>query len=64
VFDAYANSQKQLVQAVHDAVLDAGPPWRGDQKAPTFLDQGNLASVYPGRGQDRLTSLATVRSQT
>ena len=48
-FDGYDNPQKDLVQAVRDAVLDADPrmgeavKW----KAPTFVYKGNLASFYP-----------------
>lgn len=48
-FDAYDNPQKDLVQAVREAVLEADPrigeaiKW----KAPTFIYRGNLASFYP-----------------
>ena len=48
-FDAYENPQKELVQAVRAAILDADPrvaeaiKW----KAPTFIYQGNIASFYP-----------------
>ena len=48
-FDTYDNPQKELVQAVREAVLDADPrisetiKW----KAPTFMFQGNIASFFP-----------------
>ena len=48
-FDAYDNPQKDLVQAVRRAMLDADPQvteaikW----KAPTFMYKGNIASFYP-----------------
>jgi hypothetical protein len=48
-FEAYENPQKELVQAVRDAILDADPrvteaiKW----KAPTFVYRGNIASFYP-----------------
>ena len=48
-FDAYDNPQKDLVQAVRRAMLDADPrvteaiKW----KAPTFMYKGNIASLYP-----------------
>ncbi|MCD2441224.1 DUF1801 domain-containing protein [Agromyces sp. SYSU K20354] len=48
-FAAYDNPQRDLVQAVRDAVLDADErvaetiKW----KAPTFVYRGNIASFYP-----------------
>ena len=48
-FEAYANPQKDLVQAVRTVLLDADErlaeaiKW----KAPTFVYQGNLASFFP-----------------
>ena len=48
-FEAYENPQKELVQAVREAILDADPrvteaiKW----KAPTFMFKGNIASFYP-----------------
>jgi hypothetical protein len=48
-FERYDNPQKELVQAVREAVLDADPlvgeavKWQ----APTFVYRGNIASFYP-----------------
>lgn len=48
-FDTYENPQKELVQAVRTALLDADErlgeaiKW----KAPTFVHKGNLASFFP-----------------
>ena len=48
-FASYENPQKELVQAVREAILDADPrvteaiKW----KAPTFMFKGNIASFYP-----------------
>ena len=48
-FDTYENPQKELVQAVREALLDADArlgeaiKWR----APTFVYRGNLASFFP-----------------
>jgi hypothetical protein len=48
-FAAYANPQKDLVQAVREIVLDADDrvteaiKWQ----APTFMYRGNIASFYP-----------------
>jgi len=48
-FEGYANPQRELVQAVREAVLDADDrvteaiKWQ----APTFMYRGNIASFYP-----------------
>lgn len=48
-FDRYDNPQRELVQGVRDAVLDADArvteaiKWQ----APTFVYKGNIASFYP-----------------
>jgi hypothetical protein len=48
-FESYDNPQKDLVQAVRQAILDADPrvteaiKWQ----APTFIFRGNIASFYP-----------------
>jgi Domain of unknown function (DU1801) len=48
-FESYDNPQKDLVQAVRQAILDADPrvteaiKWQ----APTFMFRGNIASFYP-----------------
>ena len=48
-FDAYANPQKPLVQAIREVILDVDErvgeciKWQ----APTFTYAGNIASFYP-----------------
>jgi hypothetical protein len=48
-FDRYDNPQRELVQAVRDAVLDADARVTETIKwqAPTFVYKGNIASFYP-----------------
>lgn len=48
-FDQYDNRQRELVQAVRDAVLDADARVTETIKwhAPTFVYKGNIASFYP-----------------
>lgn len=48
-FERYDNPQKDLVQAVREAVLAADPRVEETIKwqAPTFVFRGNIASFYP-----------------
>lgn len=48
-FEHYVNPQKNLVDAVRRAVLDADPRVTETIKwsAPTFVYRGNIASFYP-----------------
>lgn len=48
-FEQYSNPQRDLVQAVRDAVLDADERVTETVKwqAPTFVYKGNIASFYP-----------------
>ena len=48
-FERYENPQRDLVQAVREAVLDADERVTETVKwqAPTFMYKGNIASFYP-----------------
>jgi hypothetical protein len=48
-FERYENPQRELVQAVREAVLDADERVTETIKwqAPTFMYKGNIASFYP-----------------
>ena len=48
-FEAYENTQRELVQSVREAVLDADDRVTEAVKwqAPTFIYRGNIASFFP-----------------